>query len=154
MVQNEEIYIEGLNSNLNTKDIKMFSDGNIKINNKNGNFALSGPNSSLNSENILIKGEQINGSFSNKNNEREITMLDVDDDDGAYIRNGGVEMFAKEIDFDDNTSIIELKNDVKIVSESETITGDYGTLNTATNSYKIKSNKSKKVMIIISENDE
>ena len=123
-------------------------------NNKNGNFALSGPNSSLNSENISIEGENINGSFADKNNEREITMLDVDDDDGAYIRNGGVEMFAKEIDFDDNTSIIELKNDVKIVSESETITGDYGTLNTATNSYKIKSNKSKKVMIIISENDE
>ena len=52
------------------------------------------------------------------------------------------------------TSLIELEDNVKIISDGETIIGDYGTLDTNTNSYKIKSNESSKVKVIISNNDE
>ena len=41
-----------------------------------------------------------------------------------------------------------------IIRNNEIITGDYGTLDTDTNSYKVKSNNSKKVKVIITENNE
>ena len=63
-------------------------------------------------------------------------------------------MYAKNIKFDEKTSIILLEESVKIIRDGETITGDYGTLDTKNNSYKIKSNNSKKVRVVISNNDE
>ena len=39
----------------------MFSDGNIELFNKDGNFNLKGPNSLLRSDEIDINGENING---------------------------------------------------------------------------------------------
>ena len=70
------------------------------------------------------------------------------------IKNDNTEMFANKIKYDEKTSLIELENNVKIIRDGETITGDYGTLDTNTNSYKIKSNDSKKVKVIIKNNDE
>ena len=81
-------------------------------------------------------------------------MLDVFDENIAYINNNQAEMFAKNIKYRKETSIIELEHNVKIISKGETITGDYGTLDTKSNSYKIKSNDKKKVRVIISNSDE
>ena len=50
----------------------------------------------------------------------------------------------KKLNFDNETSIIELIDDVTIIRNEEKITGDYGTLDTKNNSYKIKSNNQKK----------
>ena len=45
------------------------------------------------------------------------------------------------------------QDNVKIISKGEVVTGDYGTLDTKNNSYKIKSNDKTKVKVII-QNDE
>ena len=43
----------------------------------------------------------------------------------------------------------ELFKNVKVIRGNEIITGDYGTLDTDSNSYKVKSNNSKKVKVIL-----
>ena len=62
-------------------------------------------------------------------------------------------MYAKKINFDNNTSIIELIDSVTIIRNEEKITGDYGTLDTINNSYKIKSKNQSKVKVIIQNNE-
>jgi len=47
-----------------------------------------------------------------------------------------------------------LFDDVKVVRGKEIVTGDYGTLDTSDNSYKVKSNNTKKVKVIISNENE
>ena len=62
-------------------------------------------------------------------------------------------MYAKKINFDNNSSLIELIDDVIIIRNGENITGDYGTLDTKNNSYKIKSDEETKVKAIIKNNE-
>ena len=62
-------------------------------------------------------------------------------------------MFAKKINFDNDTSLIQLTDEVTIIRNGEQITGDYATLNTKNDSYKIKSNKKTKVKAIIQNNE-
>ena len=152
-VKIEKIKVEGKESQLITSDVKMFSDGFIEVNNLNGDFLLKGINSKLVNENIIIKAETINGKFSENNNEKEINYLEVIDKNISYIKNSDTEMYAKKINFDYNTSIIELIDDVIIIRDEEKITGDYGTLDTRNNSYKIKSNNQNKVKVIIQNNE-
>ena len=152
-VKIEKIKVEGEESQLITSDVKMFSDGFIQVNNLNGDFLLKGINSKLVNENIIIKAETINGKFSENNNEKEITYLEVIDKNISYIKNNDTEMYAKKINFDYDTSIIELIDDVLIIRDEEKITGDYGTLDTRNNSYKIKSNNQNKVKVIIQNNE-
>ncbi len=71
----------------------------------------------------------------------------------SYVKNNDTEMYAIKINFDHNTSIIELINEVTIIRNEEKITGDYGTLDTKNNSYKIKSNNKNKVKVIIQNNE-
>ena len=155
-VQIEKIKIEGLNSELFTEDIKMYSDGYIEVNNQNGRFSLKGSNSKLINEDIFIEGFSIDGVFSNNKNtnKNEITQLNVVDDKISYIKNNDTEMYAKKINFDNNTSLIELIDTVTIIRNGENITGDYGTLDTKNNSYKIKSNNQKKVKALILNNEQ
>ena len=54
---------------------------------------------------------------------------------------------------DNNSSLIELIDDVTIIRDGEKISGDYGTLDTLNNSYKIKSNDQTKVKVIIQNNE-
>ena len=150
----EEIVIKGENSELYTDNTEMFSNGVIKVNNFEGSFNINGPKSRLVSENIEIIGNYIDGSFEVINGSKEFNLLKVVDDKIAFIKTDNTEMFAKFIDYNKNLSLIELENDVKIIRNGETVTGDYGTLDTNTNSYKIKSNNSKKVKVIIKNNDE
>ena len=63
-------------------------------------------------------------------------------------------MYANIINYNRKNSLIELENNVKIIRDGEIITGDYGTLNMETNSYKVNSKASKKVKVIISNQDE
>ena len=63
-------------------------------------------------------------------------------------------MYAKNINFDHDTSIIELIDNVTIIRNEEKVTGDYGTLDTTNNSYKIKSNNQNKVKVIIQNNEQ
>ena len=149
----EKLRVDGKNSELITKDIEMYSDGFIEVNNLNGDFKLEGMNSKLINESILIKAEKIDGIFSNNGDQKEITFLNVIDKKISYVKNNNTEMYAKKINFDNKISIIELIDDVIIIRNGEKITGDYGTLDTKNNSYKIKSHKNTKVKAVIQNNE-
>ena len=151
-VQIEKLKVEGQSSELITEDIRMFSDGFIEVSNFNGNFTLEGKNSKLISENILIEAEFIDGIFNNLDKNREITFLNIYDKKISYVKNNNTEMYAKKINFDNSSSIIELIDNVTIIRGGEKISGDYGTLDTKNNSYKIKSNDETKVKVIILNN--
>ena len=152
-VKTERLKVNGKNSELITKDIKMYSDGFIEINNLNGDFKLEGPNSKLINESILIKADKMDGIFTNIDDQKEITFLNVIDKKISYVKNNNTEMYAKKINFDNKTSIIELIDNVIIIRNGEKITGDYGTLDTKNNSYKIKSNNNTKVKVVIQNNE-
>ena len=152
-VKIEKLRVSGKNSELITTDIKMYSDGFIEINNLSGDFKLEGPNSKLINESIFIKAEKIEGIFSNIENQKEITFLNVIDKKISYVKNNNTEMYAKKINFDNKTSIIELIDNVVIIRNGEKIIGDYGTLDTKNNSYKIKSHKNTKVKAVIQNNE-
>ena len=132
----------------------MLSDGRIEVNNKDGIFVLTGPNSSMSLEDINITGENIDGQFSTINEKKEIIKLNVKDKKISNIKTNDVDMYANKVIYDKKNSIIELFENVKIIRGNEIITGDYGTLDTDTNSYKVKSNNSNKVKVIITENNE
>tara|TARA_B100000900_G_scaffold269983_1_gene230563 strand:- start:334 stop:1095 length:762 start_codon:yes stop_codon:yes gene_type:complete len=149
----EKLRVDGKNSELITNDIKMYSDGYIEVNNLSGDFKLEGLNSKLINESIIIKGEKIDGIFLSIGDQTEITFLNVIDKKISYVRNNDTEMYAKKINFDNKTSIIELINNVVIIRDGEKITGDYGTLDTKNNSYKIKSNNDTKVKAVIQNNE-
>ena len=153
-VENEEINLQGLNSRLITDEIEMFSDEEINVNNSNGNFYINGLNSALKSDTVLIQGKKIEGVFDNSQDTKEIIILNVFDEDLAYTKTNNTDMYANIINYNRKNSLIELENNVKIIRDGEIITGDYGTLNMDTNSYKVKSKDSKKVKVIISNQDE
>ena len=132
----------------------MLSDGIIEVNSKDGMFVLTGPNSSMSSEDINITGENIDGQFSTTNENREVIKLNVKDEKISNIKTNDVDMYANKAIYDKKNSIIELFESVKVIRGNEIITGDYGTLDTDTNSYKVKSNNSNKVKVIITENNE
>ena len=152
-VKIERLKIKGLNSELISDDIKMFSDGFIEVSNLNGNFSLKGKNSKLINNSILIEADSIEGIFSESTGKKEIEFLNVIDNNIAYVKNNDTEMYAEKINFDKNTSIIELIDSVTIIRNEEKITGDYGTLDTINNSYKIKSKNQTKVKVIIQNNE-
>ena len=67
----------------------------------------------------------------------------------SYVKNNNTEMYAKTINFDYKKSLIELTDNVVIVRNGQKINGDYGTLDTSNNSYKIKSKNQNKVKVVI-----
>ena len=152
-VKIEKLRVEGKGSELLTKDVEMFSDGFIEVNNQNGDFLLKGLNSKLINESIVIIADSIDGNFVDKVDKKEITFLKVIDEKISYVKNNDTEMYAKKINFDYDTSIIELIDDVTIIRDDEKISGDYGTLDTNNNSYKIRSKNQKKVKAIIKNNE-
>ena len=109
--------------------------------------------SKLINESIVIIADSIDGNFVDNVDKKEITFLKVIDEKLSYVKNNDNEMYAKKINFDYKTSIIELIDDVIIIRNEEKITGDYGTLDTRNNSYKIKSNNQNKVKVIIQNNE-
>ena len=106
------------------------------------------------SEDIDISGENIDGQFSTVDEIKEVIKLNVEDEKISNIKTTDVDMYANKAIYDKKNSIIELFENVKVIRGNEIITGDYGRLDTDTNSYKVKSNNSKKVKVIITENNE
>ena len=153
-LNNEKIIVRGLNSKLYLENTEMLSDGTIEVSNQKGIFILIGPNSSISSEGINVIGKNIDGQFSTINENREVIKLNVKDDVLSNIKTDDVDMYAKKAVYNKKNSIIELFENVKVIRGNEIITGDYGTLDTDTNSYKVKSNNSNKVKVIITENNE
>jgi len=149
-IQNEEINVTGEKSELILETTEMFSDGSINVDNLAGSFSIKGPNSKLISDNIYITGFIINGTLVNKNGNREINNLEVEDENVLTIITEDTEMFSKKAFYDKEKSIIELFDNVQIKRGNEIITGDYGILDTNKNSYKVSSNNSNKVKVIIS----
>ncbi len=153
-INDEKIIVRGVSSELYLENISMLSDGIIELSNKDGNFSIMGPYSSMISENIYITGESIDGQFSNNNETKEIIKLNVIDEKISNIKTNDVDMYANKAIYDKKNSIIELFENVKVIRGNEIITGDYGTLDTENNSYKVKSNNSNKVKVLITENNE
>ena len=149
-IQNERINVTGQKSELFLETTEMFSDGSITVDNLAGSFAIEGPNSKLISDDIIITGFIINGILVNKNGNREISDLEVEDENILSIVTEDTEMFSKKAFYDKEKSIIELFDKVKIKRGSEIITGDYGVLDTNKNAYKVSSKNSNKVKAIIS----
>jgi lipopolysaccharide export system protein LptA len=152
-IQNEQINVSGMESELFLETTEMFSDGSITVNNIVGSFSIKGPNSKLITDEILISGFVINGILVNKNGTRTINNLEVHDENMLNIITEDTEMFSKKAFYDEEKSIIELFDNVKIIRGSEIITGDYGVLNTDKNSYKVSSKNSNKVKAIISNSE-
>jgi lipopolysaccharide export system protein LptA len=149
-IQNEKINVIGKKSELFLETTEMFSDGSITVDNLAGSFSIEGPNSKLISDEIFITGFMINGILFNNNGTREINNLEVQDENILSIVTEDTEMFSKKAFYDREKSIIELFDSVTIKRGSEIITGDYGVLDTNKNSYKVFSNNSNKVKVIIS----
>ena len=153
-IDNEEITVQGFNSILILRTTEMLSDGKIIVNNTSGSFSVNGANSSLKTENISITGNNIAGIFESNDQVSDIYKLEVNDENIAYVDTNNNEMFANIIKYNKEISLIELEKNVKIISDGETITGDYATIDTKNNSYKIRSDNSKKVRVLISNNNE
>ena len=153
-IKDQKIYVNGIKSELYLEKTKMFSDGKIDVDNLKGLFSINGPNSSLISDNIYIVGSKINGSFEIINGKRDIANLVVEDEEKLNINTDDIIMFSKKAIFNKKKSIIELFENVEINRGNETITGDYGILNTKKNSYKVSSTNSNKVKAIILSTDE
>ena len=149
-IQNEEINVTGEKSELFLETTKMFSDGSITVDNLAGSFSIEGSNSKLISDAIFITGFIINGILVNENGTRAISNLEVHDENILSIITEDTEMFSKKAFYDKEKSIIELFDTVTIKRGGEIITGDYGVLDTSKNSYKVSSNNSNKVKVIIS----
>ena len=62
-------------------------------------------------------------------------------------------MYGRSINYNKENSLIIIEENVKIIRDGETITGDYGTLDTKNNSYKIKSHNQTRVKAIIQNNE-
>ena len=150
----EKIKITGENSKLILNKSIMVSDGFIEVNNLNGTFLLSGNNSKLNNDDIIIMGFDISGKFSSNNNINEIIELNVEDKNMCNIKTNEIDMFSLKAIYSKEKNIIELMDNVKVIRGKEIITGDYGYVDIASNSYKVTSNNSGKVKVLISQDNE
>ena len=150
----ESITVEGNQSSLVYNNINMYSNEIIKVNNINGHFSLSGEDSKLVTDEIEIYGNIINGIFKNINGINEIESLYVEDEEEANIITNSMNLFALKAKYNKQINTIELFENVKVIRNSETITGDYANINTLSETYKIKSNNNQKVKALITDTDE
>tara|TARA_Y100000590_G_scaffold466742_1_gene643162 strand:+ start:1616 stop:2371 length:756 start_codon:yes stop_codon:yes gene_type:complete len=150
----EEIKINGIKSFLKNKEFTMSSDESIYLNNSNGKFEIYGPNSKLITEDIKITGKDIKGSFSDFNGNKEVNILDVEDEIQVSIITETSNMFAKKAKYSKQKNLIELFENVIINRNNESITGDYAKINTLDESYFVKTNESKRVKVILEKSDD
>ncbi len=150
---NEDMEIFGKNSLFTNNEINMTSDEEIKINNITGNFLINGPNSRLKSNKIDITGYLIKGKFTQIENVNEVEFLDVQDKTQINIKTETLDMYALSAKYDKKNNIIELFDNVKILRDNESISGNYAKINTLTESYKVTSKKSEKVRALLKKNE-
>jgi len=152
--KNEDIVILGINSSLIYDKLNMKADELIKVNNINGKFNLNGKNSVLKNDSIQIIGDSIKGEYKTINGINEIINLIVTDNEIANIITEKLNMFATKAIYMKNEDLIELFGNVKVIRENEIILGDHAKINTLTQSYKVVSNDTNKVKILINKSDE
>ena len=152
--KNEEINIRGEKSFLKNNDFTMISNGSINLNNFSGEFKLYGFNSKLTTNDIKITGKDIQGKFITVDGENIIDKLKVKDKTQVNIKTETSNMFAKRAEYNKQENIIELFENVIIIRDNELITGDYAKINTLDESYFVKTNKSKRVKVLLSRVDE
>ena len=153
-VKNETINVRGKNSFLQNTEITMTSDEFIALNNTSGEFKLYGLNSKLITNEMKISGEDIKGKYINIEGENLIERLNVQDSNQVNIKTENSNMFAKKAEYNKQENIIELFENVKIIRDNELITGDYAKINTLDESYKITSNKTKKVKVLLKKTND
>ena len=153
-VKNEIINIRGKNSFLQNDEITMTSDGSIDLNNTSGEFKLYGLNSKLITNEIKITGEDIKGKYINIKGENIIDKLNVQDKTQVNIKTKTSNMFAKRATYNKQKNIMELFENVLIIRDNESISGDYAKMNTLDESYFVKTNKTKRVKAILEKTDE
>ena len=71
----------------------------------------------------------------------------------ANFRTNEIDMYALEAIYNKSNNTIELFNKVKVIRGGETIIGDYAIVNTLDKSYKVNSETSKKVKILIDSSE-
>ncbi len=153
-IKDNLINIYGNNSLLEMENLTMKSDKYIMIDDINSKFKLEGSVSELTSDNLIIIGSKINGSYKEINGENEIVNLEVKSDTLTEITTDKLKMYSSEAIFSKEKNIIELFNNVKVVRNNEVIIGDYAKINTLNESYKVSSNESKKVKVLIDSTNE
>ena len=151
---NEDFQIYGKNSLFINNKINMFSDKEIKIDNITGNFIVNGPNSRLKTNKIDITGYLIEGRFTQLKNTNEVELLNVEDKTQINIKTETLDMYALKAKYNKKNNIIELFDNVKILRDNESISGNYAKINTLTESYKVTSKKSEKVKVLLNKTDE
>ena len=151
---NEDFQIFGKNSLFINNELKMTSDKEIKINNTTGNFMINGPNSRLKTNKIDITGYLIKGKFTQLENDNEVELLNVKDETQINIKTETLDMYARRAEYDKQNNIIELFDNVKILRDNESISGNYAKINTLTESYKVTSKESGKVKALLDRKDE
>ena len=153
-IKEEKILIEGIKSSLIKKDIQMFSDVSIEINNYTGEFKLRGDNAKLINNDLNIVGNIINGFFVNNDGINEVNSLYVQDENEINIKTSKINMYAKESKYSKKNNLIELFDDVRIIRSNETIIGDYAKINILNESIKVTSDKTSNKVKILLNNDE
>ena len=103
---------------------------------------------------IQIFGSIIDGKFITVNGINEVQDLYVEDINEVNIITDTMYMFALKAIYNKKKNVIELFDNVKVIRGGETIIGDYANINTLTESYKVISNKKKKVKALIVNTDE
>ena len=129
----------------------MKSDKLIEVNNVLGEFKLFGFNSEIITSNLHIIGTKIEGNYINVDGENIVEKLIVEDKTQISIKTETLDMFALKAKFDKKINTIELFDNVRIFRGDELITGDYAKINTLDESYKITSNKTKKVKVLLNK---
>tara|TARA_B110000438_G_C15751136_1_gene623027 strand:+ start:410 stop:1165 length:756 start_codon:yes stop_codon:yes gene_type:complete len=153
-IKDEDILVLGKRSSLIYKDINMFSDELIKVNNLTGKFKIHGPGSELKTNSIQIFGSKIDGKYITLDSINEIDTLDVIDEKEVNIITNTMNMFALRAEYNKEENVIELFENVKVIRGNEIIMGDYAHIDTLTDAYKIISNNKEKVKALISSADE
>ena len=151
---NEDLQIFGKNSLFINNELNMTSDKEIKINNTTGIFKISGSNSRLKTNKIDITGYLIEGKFTQLENVNEVELLHVEDETQINIKTETLDMYALRAKYDKKNNIIELFDNVKILRDNESISGNYAKINTLTESYKVTSKKSEKVKVLLNKTDD
>ncbi len=154
-IKKEKIDVRGKESFLKNNDFTMVSDGSININNSSGDFKLYGLNSKLSTDEIIIIGEDIKGKYVNVDGENIVDILTVKDPTKVNIQTETSNMFAKSAIYNKQENIIELFENVIIIRNNESVTGDYAKMNTVDESYFVKTNSTnKRVKAVIEKADE
>ena len=149
-----KISIEGKKSILTNSNLKMESDEFLEINNLDGLFLLIGEKSKLSTETLIIIGSFIEGKYQKINDKNEIIYLKAESNDLVDITNNDLKMFSSKAIFSKKDNIIELFENVRIIRDKETILGDYAKINTLDDSYKVTSNDTNKVKVLLNSNNE